>query len=202
MRERSRVIRDIHDGLLQSLTAAGLQLRLLADHAAAESRSKLEMVKDLLANEQRRIRTIMQSTDDKQAAPAFRLDSDLRQLLGESARHWNCEIALDVTPVDASIPSSLGVQLSFLIVEAIANAVRHGGASQVNIDIQAADNHLGLVVGDNGRGFHKTARYAGESGAEYPTPKSIRSRVLELQGSLDIVTSGRGAELQIRLPVT
>src|SRR5262249_40504755 len=55
-RERSRLTRDLHDGLLQSLTAVGLQIKLMADSASDEIRTRLDVIRQLLLGEQRRIR--------------------------------------------------------------------------------------------------------------------------------------------------
>jgi signal transduction histidine kinase len=203
VRERSRLVRDIHDGLLQSLTAANLQLKLLADHSTNDVRSKLDAVKSLLGNEQRRVRRIVQTTrDGSQTSPAFRLDTDLRQLLSETAQNWNCKIPLKVSPPDASVSSALGVQVSFMIVEAVANAVRHGNASEVHVVVELTHDHLNLTIRDNGRGFQKIARYAGRSEADHTMPGSIHSRVVDLQGSLNLRNSQRGAELHINIPTT
>src|SRR5262249_19336260 len=55
-RERNRLVRDLHDGILQTLTAANLQLKASANSADAQMQAKLESIKGILTSEQRRIR--------------------------------------------------------------------------------------------------------------------------------------------------
>ena len=68
--ERMRLTRDLHDGVLQSLTAAALQLDLTEQALDHERGSRLDLVKQLLAKEQRRIREFVDETFPKRGAAA------------------------------------------------------------------------------------------------------------------------------------
>ena len=58
-RERMRLTRDLHDGVLQSLTAAALQLNLAGQAPDQDRRSRLDLVTQLLAKEQRRSENLL-----------------------------------------------------------------------------------------------------------------------------------------------
>ena len=202
--ERVRLTRDLHDGILQSLTAAALQLKLSTD-APGQSLSRLDTVKQLLEAEQRRIRSFVNDTLPKTAlGNEIVLSRDLQHLLVESGRHWDCATSLTVEPHDARVPGALGIQISLMLAEAVANAVRHGGASKVDVRIERKGNLLRINIRDNGRGFDQdSARFDHEElVVSGKGPASLRERVGELGGSLAIATSPAGAELTIQVPVS
>jgi signal transduction histidine kinase len=205
-RERMRLTRDLHDGVLQSLTAASLQLNL-ADKALEQDRSsRLDLVKQLVAKEHRRIREFVDG-----AIPKFGtkedalLAGDLQRQLEETARYWNCTASLSVAPPDAKAPKAIAVQLSLMLAEAVANAVRHGGASKVDVVMEMAEGQLVINVRDNGKGFADQP-----SQIQDPDQKivvagigaaSLHERVRAVGGSLSVSSSPKGAELAIRFPV-
>ena len=202
-RERMRLARDLHDGVLQSLTAAVLQLKLLTNTPSEERHSQLDMIKELLVIEQRRVREFVQGGGSTTIAKSdVMLVRDLHQVLSEAAQHWNCASSFSVTPQEATVSSTLGTQLSFMLAEAVANAVRHGGASNIDVMIEKQHNQLILKLRDNGRGFsgpairhdHNDLVAAGFG------PVSLRARAGDLGGSLALSNSPHGAELEIRVP--
>jgi signal transduction histidine kinase len=203
MRERIRLARDLHDGILQSLAAAGLQLKLAGDRLNKGARSRIDTAKGLLASEQRRIREYVQAMRPKPELPGdVMLSHDLAGLLAETARSWNCALSFFVEPDDAMVSRKMAAQLSLMLPEAIANAVRHGKASQLGVTVRKADDGLTIVVRDNGSGFGAAASNDNDSGRSAPNikPASLLERVGELGGSLEVVSSSTGAELRIRLP--
>jgi signal transduction histidine kinase len=90
-----------------------------------------------------------------------------------------------------------------MIAEAVSNAVRHGQASTVDVTIQKTDEHLLVKVRDNGRGFEGKSFGPGDESfvASGTGPVSLRGRVAELGGSLDVHTSLIGTELHIQVPL-
>jgi signal transduction histidine kinase len=87
-----------------------------------------------------------------------------------------------------------------MLEEAVANAVRHGRASSVAVTIQKDDQHITMRIRDDGLGFvdHKMEQVATVTSVG---PVSIRNRVNELGGLLEVRSSPRGVELQIQLPL-
>ena len=202
--ERMRLTRDLHDGVLQSLTAAALQLNLTEQASDQERRSRLDLVKQLLAKEQRRIREFVDETFPKRGAEKVTiLGHDLRHQLEETGQYWNCTTSLSVAPPDVQVPHALAVQLSLLLSEAVANAVRHGGASNVDVVMAKAEGQLVISVRDNGKGFNgqRTEEAPQEPVVADIGVTSLRERVCALGGSLTVSSYPTGAELAIRLPV-
>jgi signal transduction histidine kinase len=203
-RERMRLSRDIHDGVLQSLTAAALQLNLADQTPENDRKSRLDLVKQLLAREQRRIREFVDEIFPKPTAEnSAILGRDLQRQLEETAQYWNCKTSFSVAPPDTTVPRPLAGQLTLLLAEAVANAVRHGGASNIEVVMERAGGSLVINIRDNGKGFSggPTEETRGELLIAGTEATSVRERVCALGGSLTISSCPAGAELAIRLPV-
>jgi signal transduction histidine kinase len=204
-RERARLTRDLHDGLLQGLTAADLQIKLLADGETGEARLRLDSIRQLLVGEQRRIRDFMRRTPASPEKSEVLISLSLREVLSEVAKQWDCATPLSVEPAEATAPPTLIVHLSLMLAEAVANAVRHGNASMVRISVTKSPQRMTVRIRDNGHGFKggatfsmsdKQLRQAGSG------PFSLHERIGELGGLLSVDSSPAGVELTIQLPVT
>jgi len=204
-RERIRLTRDLHDGILQSLTAARFQLKLLSDGQRDEdAQSRLNTIKQLLNNEQIRIRDFVRQTLPKSdAGTELVLSRDLQRVISELGELWECTTSFSVDPQDARVPAKLGAHLSLMLAEAISNAVRHGGASTIRVGMRKTNEHLAIEIQDNGHGITGSAcKYDNKEPADAALgPGSLRGRVVELGGSLDVRSSPLGTELQIRMPL-
>jgi signal transduction histidine kinase len=204
-RERTRLTRDLHDGILQSLTAARFQLKLLSDGQRDEdARSRLDTIKLLLNNEQIRIRDFVRQTLPKShAATDLLLSRDLQRVISDLGELWECTTSFSVDPQDASVPAKLGAHLSLMLAEAISNAVRHGGASTIQVGMRKTNEHLAIEIQDNGHGITGAdCKYDHKEPADAALgPVSLRGRVVELGGSLDIRSSPLGTELRIQVPL-
>jgi len=131
------------------------------------------------------------------------LVKDMQRVLSETSRLWDCATSLSVEPQDASVAAAIGGQLALMLAEAVSNAVRHGGASAVDVVIRQADGQLLVNISDNGSGFDgfPFKREHEDLMASGAGPASLRERVSELGGSLDVNSSPAGTELQIRVPL-
>jgi signal transduction histidine kinase len=193
IKERMRLTRDLHDGILQSLTAAALQLSLVDKKSDL---SRIAVVTQLLAKEQRRIREFVDVAHPKSKSPSVIMaGDDLQQVVQETGQYWNCTTSFSLAPDNATMSQSLGDQVSFMLAEAVANAARHGGASKVEVAMEKANGHLAINIRDNGSGFACLNKH------QHEEPASIRERVRALGGSLNVANFPNGAELAIRVPV-
>ena len=77
--------------------------------------------------------------------------------------------------------------------EALANVVKHAGASTVAVRIEARTGAVIVEIADDGRGFDPAARHPGHFGLE-----SMRSRADEIGGLLTITSApGRGTVVRV-----
>jgi hypothetical protein len=91
---------------------------------------ELNSIQQLLRAEQKRVRDFVSGWDRKNDSKDFVLVSACEGVLTELSVYWHCETPLRVFPVDARVPSVIAENLWLILAEAIANAVKHGGATR------------------------------------------------------------------------
>src|SRR5436309_6292617 len=168
-----------------------------------EDREMLEHIRQLLLEEQRRIRMFVEGHRSSNFAELAGLRAEIQELIGKLKRVWNCEVELTVSPEDARIGRALSDPLDFLVAESIANAVQHGDASRVDVSAKLSPDRLLLRIADNGRGLPGVIGVYrdGELASHKIGPVSLRNRVADLKGSLTLSTSSAGVVLQISMPL-
>jgi signal transduction histidine kinase len=206
--ERTRMSRDLHDGLLQSLTAWGLQLRDIAhrlqrvDPAVAH---RLQEMRQQMAADQRELRRVMGRLQaDSSAEPMdFSLIGRLHDLRDRFREEWGLTVQMDFTGLHALVPPALRADICRIVHEGLANAARHAQTSLVRVEVAATDSDVFLTVQDRGRGFPFRGRHDLASlRAARIGPTSIVARVADLGGGLVLDSSDAGSRLDVVLPVT
>jgi signal transduction histidine kinase len=190
--ERARLARDLHDSILQDLTAAGLQVKAVGAKLPEVARQSLAGVNTLLLDQQRRVRRFVE-LGRSASETRVRFSERLTRYREWLSVRWPCEVTIDLTPIDAMLGGTLLDELWYLLAEATANAVQHGGASEIAVKIECSESMLNLEISDNGSGL--------EAGREKRLdPESLRNRAHALGGSLTVVRSSPGVVLRIELP--
>jgi signal transduction histidine kinase len=161
--EIRRIERDLHDGAQARLVALGMNLRAVERMLPTSPQAALALVAEARETSSRAL-------------------SDLRNLVrgiyppvlaDRGLGHAVQALALD-TPlpvrVDVDLPGRLTAPVEsacyFAVAEVLANAVRHSGASQVDIRMQHADGTLRIEVCDDGIGGADQAKGTGLQGVE------------------------------------
>ena len=207
IQERMGLGRDLHDGLLQSLTGMALQvhsaLRLLRETPHAAEVRLLTVQEQILAVQQSLrnfIRNLKrEAPDDVTTGPDLR--RGLRDVCESVERQWRGRVVLQVNGAEATLPTILVRDVLHIAHEALANSARHGGASQVTLDVQVTETDVRMLVVDDGRGFPFTGQYGLDELVRLKRgPASIKERILERRGQLVLTSSGTGARLDITIP--
>ncbi|WP_313807403.1 histidine kinase [Sphingobium sp.] len=193
--ERVRLSRDLHDSVLQDLTAAALKLKAAMTHVPAEARGALQGVNALMIEQQRRIRLFVESSRRTDVFTVRHLSSTLSQNVNNLCDQWGCDIGLTIDPPDLEAPALVHRELVQLLSEATANAVRHGGATRLQVDLSKVEQGLTVAISDNGCGMA-----VGEAD-DQTRPRSIRARVEDMDGSLAITRYAPGLAMRIEVPL-
>ncbi|WP_137389342.1 sensor histidine kinase [Rhodoligotrophos defluvii] len=196
--ERIRLARDMHDSVLQNLTAASLQLKGLAAQLEGEGRHRVQMISQLILGQQRTIRHyVEEATRSRELSDhpvgASEQIRNFAQALGEQ---WRCQIDVRIEPIDIQMSNTMLSEICLLISEATANAVRHGNATKISLTVTRGSSSLRISLRDNGRGLG--GKEVNGHGLE---PQSLKSRVARLGGQLAFRTCSPGAELSIAVPL-
>ena len=205
--DRIRVARDLHDGVLQSLTGVRFQLQTLADedHAPSSVSDRLLAIERAIAIEQRELRLFIE--DLKPAARRAGIDGPVAHALEEMRARlsveWKTPITLRVAPQNMALPTATEQAVRLMVREAVVNALKHAHPSRVSVDVESdGRDTLRIVVGNDGRGFPFRGRFDHEQlAASNAGPASLRERVHELAGTLAIESMPTGSRVEISVPI-
>ena len=208
LKERQRLARDLHDGLLQSLTGISLQLetiqRLLAARDPDAARARLATVQTQILEEQRRLRGCVERLKyprESAAADPHRWDVRLRGLGRKIELEWGLPATVSIQGAATDLPARLAEELYPLVREALTNSARHAGATQARARIAVEPHLIRLRVEDNGRGFVFHGRYdLAQLNLLGWGPQSLMGRVAALGGQLLLDSSRQGTSLQMIVP--
>jgi len=116
----------------------------------------------------------------------------------EFANNHDVEVRLTAKGQVARIDADLQAEVLRLLQETFSNAIRHGGARVLNVEVDAAAGALEISVRDDGRGFDPHAALAGPGVGL----KSIGERLGRRAGTLRLISAeGQGAVVRGRLPL-
>lgn len=187
--ERERIALDLHDGLGQHLTALRLALERVARGDEARIQDALAMCDDTIADLRHAVfglRPLELRGDG--VASALRAAAErfeLRTGVAAPFRHEGPEVNSPATARG----------LLRVLQEAMTNAVRHGGASEIGVRLRVTREQVELQVTDDGGGFDPAARPAGTG------LTSMTERLRYLGGELTVEASaGRGTRVVARVP--
>jgi signal transduction histidine kinase len=156
---RVKIARDLHDGLLQSLAATGLQLetaRSLLDRDPQTARAHLAEARRVLAAEQRDLRSLIAQLHPdfgSGARPSPPLHARVEELAERIGRQRGISVSVGPGVERLSLSPPVAHHAYFLVHEAVVNAGRHSGARSIRVDLAPVPGGLRLDVADDGRGF-------------------------------------------------
>ena len=203
--ERSRISRDLHDGILQTLLSIEIQLDVLRRKVTTQPEqleAGLTSLQQTVKNEGAELRHLV--TDLR---PLRVQSADLVDLMRGFAERFRNEssLALDllVDSVDLQAPDRVCREIFQIYREALNNIKKHAKASHVVVKLSQDDSRLSLVVDDNGEGFSFAGRFTGDELDRLRLgPISIKERTRTVGGVLTVESNpGHGARLTIEVPL-
>jgi signal transduction histidine kinase len=206
--QRLRVARDLHDGVLQSLTGIRLELQdvaaALGTDSAGSLRHRLLAIERTLAIEQRELRMFIESLKPHaETAADDGLVLTLDALKERVALEWKVPLTIRVGPRVAAIPHAIERAIPPMVHEAVVNALKHGHPSRIRVDLDVDNGILRIVVADDGHGFPFRGRYDHAALTEARLgPASLRERAASLGGTLTIDSEVAGSRVEIALPLS
>ncbi len=213
-RERERLARDIHDGVLQVLA---MIRRRAADGATGGGADTAELVR--LAGEQESALRALISRGLPGPRDAHRREDvpdggpepggeqsdgplDLRALLARHATGPRIALAEPGTPVE--LPGHTARELAAAVGAALDNVRAHAGEdARAWILLEDEPAQVIVTVRDDGPGIPAGRLQAAESEGRLGVAQSIRGRLRDLGGTAELFSvPGQGAEVEMRVPKT
>ena len=197
--ERSRLSREIHDGVAQSLGIVHWKVELLRQRITAGKMSQaLAEVTEVKALVEEAQQEVKEAVDELRASRAGEQGfvPTLAQYATEFTQTYGIRCELHVADGQVNLPLSAELELLRIAREALANVRSHAAASMVEVTFESNQDGIEMTIRDNGRGFDIQAGFQGYGLAV------MEERARSLGGELSITTSrGGGTEVKVRLPV-
>ncbi len=157
--ERLRIAREMHDGMAQVLAYVNTKAQAVKEYLDRGRTDQASRQLQQLAGAAREV-----YTEAREGIQALRTelgpDRSFRQALEEYLEGWRQRsgIAGSLTiEHELQLPATVELQLLRILQEALSNARKHSGASEVRLDLRSVDGRLQAQIEDNGRGFDPAA---------------------------------------------
>lgn len=195
LEDRSRLGRDLHDGILQSLYAIGLNLEAARranpqqDHDADRAHhGVIGQINQLITEIRHMIRGLTEGTVQE-----FDLTAELSALKAAYDQVGRAQItlSLDLAALDL-LTKEEEQEILHIVREAVSNCVRHAQATHADIVIRKRGERISVAVSDDGTGF---ATAAGSVKRGYGLA-NMEARARKIGGTLRVQSEvGRGTDI-------
>lgn len=202
--ERMRMANELHDGIIQSLSALEMRVSLLVRQTPAESSNlgkELKEIQQILCQEIFNVREIMQQFRCWNISPRELLNS-VADLVDRFQRETGISANFISESENVKLPPRVCREVALIVQEALVNVRKHSGARNVLVKLISERDLYKLIIEDDGKGFALPSQLsAAGAGAIQNGPRVLRDRVHSIHGELAIESvPGRGARLEIRFP--
>lgn len=194
-KERSRLARDLHDGLGGMLSGIKLSLTHMAGNVILSEADALTFTRTLeqLDHSIRELRRVAHSMMPE-ALVKFGLGEVLRDYCDALGKSAGLPIRFQSFGLQERLEGSTEIILYRIVQELLTNVIRHAGATEALVQLMRHEGLLTLTVEDNGVGFDPAGTGKGIGLG------NVLSRVNYLNGHADIVSSpGAGTSVNIQI---
>ncbi|MDH4118216.1 MAG: GAF domain-containing sensor histidine kinase [Acidimicrobiia bacterium] len=193
--DRERIARDLHDSVIQDLFATGLTLQAVT--MSIDDPGVATRLDDAVERIDQSIAALRSFIFDIRSVAATIADPErtIRRMVERLAGGRGIDVSVNVGSLSSCPPDVIDEALA-TIREAVSNAVRHADASSVSVRVDGSQQHLTLVVRDDGVGFDPDTVDRG-MGLD-----NLATRAKRLGGRISIESAeGVGTTVRAELPV-
>jgi signal transduction histidine kinase/ligand-binding sensor domain-containing protein len=198
--ERTRIARDLHDTLLQSLAGVSLQLDGISKQVpAASEKAALIGLREQVDSCFREARVKVWDL----RSPALEgqgLAAALREFVERVGPSSAARCCFTVSGEPRPCAPEVEEELLRIAQEAANNANRHAQANEIRVALEYGASSLTLSISDDGKGFdfEEGLRKTGHWGL-----KNMQERAAQIRGTCRITTAaGKGTQIEIRVPLS
>ncbi|MDZ4793923.1 MAG: tetratricopeptide repeat protein [Bacteroidota bacterium] len=197
--ERQRIAKDLHDGVGQMMSAAKMNLSAFESEltdATPEQKQSLETVIQLVDESCKEVRTVSHIM-----MPNALLKNNLAAAIHDFVNKLNnksLQAHVNILGLDQRLDSNIETVLYRVIQECVHNAIKHAGASTLDISLIRDKDGISGTIEDNGKGFD----VADKGNFEGIGLKNITTRIDYLKGTVDFDSApGRGTVVAFHVPI-
>ncbi|CAM3763548.1 sensor histidine kinase [Cohnella lubricantis] len=195
LEERNRLSRDLHDTVGHTLTSVIMGLDAVAyliPRAPEEAAASVNQLRTVSRQGLEEMRRQVHHIAPEREGDA--LTVQLRRIASEFAVHTGATVEFEADGPDIAAPLPVTITLVRCLQEALTNAVRHGGASCIQIALKVRPELLELAIQDNGSGMDEVRYGFGLS--------AMQERIEAHQGELKVKSNrGEGTIVECRMPL-
>jgi PAS domain S-box-containing protein len=188
--ERRRIARDLHDVVLQDLSATLQSLQAArVESGSVELDQEVETLRKAVGG----LRNAVYDLRTKDRQSLLRTVEALLELNRQLAP--GCEVSLTVgDDFPSELPETVELELERIVQEALANVRRHSGARRVEVSLEANEDEIRALVSDDGRGFEPDRTRPGVG------LTSMKERAALIGGALEIRSEySKGTQVLFRI---
>ncbi|MFZ1535377.1 MAG: sensor histidine kinase [Chitinophagaceae bacterium] len=196
--ERQRIAKDLHDGVGQMMSAAKMNLSAFESEvqfANDEQKKSLKKVIQLVDESCKEVRTVSHIM-----MPNALLKNNLAAAIHDFVNKLNnktLQAHVNTIGLDERMDSNIETVLYRVMQECVHNAIKHAGATTLDISLIRDKDGISGTVEDNGKGFDA----ADKDNFEGIGLKNITTRIEYLKGTVDFDTApGRGTVVAFHVP--
>ncbi|WP_025665343.1 ATP-binding protein [Aquimarina megaterium] len=192
-KERSRIAKDLHDGLGQLLSTAKLNIAGLEDEVNEEDKILVQNSMNLIDEAVNEVRTISHNM-----MPAALMEYGLVSAIESFANTINESKALHVNfshkGMDNRLEESKEIALYRVVQEVLNNMIKYAKADKITVTLNRINNKAHLLISDNGKGFDISTIHQSK-GIGW---QNVFSRISMINGEVDVIsTEGKGTDIRI-----
>ena len=194
--ERTRIAGELHDGVMQQISALSLMLGTGKRQAEADAKKTMADVQRKLIEVGTEVRQLSHDLHPPMLKDAG-LPEALRGYCEEFSRVRNVPVSCDADGSVQDLSHGAALALYRIAQEALGNAATHGAAQRVDVRLTRANGRVSLTVSDDGKGFERN-RIGTSAGLGLV---NMRERARQLNGTFELDTEpGRGTTVRVTIP--
>ncbi|GAB4174988.1 MAG: hypothetical protein OHK0026_04470 [Rhodocyclaceae bacterium] len=209
MNERQMMANEVHDSLAQTLAYMKMRLALMQDALRANDGARAlkfaEDTKAALDGAYAGLRELLSQFRNRM--DPLGLLHALESLAKDFLDRTGIELDYENRTSDLNLNVEQEAQVFHIVQEALANVVRHAGATRAQLTVDVRDGHYEITVEDNGKGFFAISNPLG-SFDEHPGLRQhlgisiMRERAQRIGGRIELANLRQGgARMRLTVPV-
>lgn len=195
--ERTRLARDLHDGLGGMLSGVKFQLNsmkgnvILSEENALTFTKSISQLDEAIAEMRRVAHNMMPET-----LLNFGLNDTLQNYCESVSKNSGIKIFFQSFGLENRLEQTTEIVIYRIVQELLNNTIKHANATETYVQISKNDNTVSLTVEDNGKGFDVNSVQKNGIGLS-----NIQHRVDYLKGKIDVQSDEKGTSTHIEFVV-